>query len=198
MAYAMFVFYIVALIVFCISFGPAPLPNWMIYRSAIFFLYAAVHIFICFLHFYMGMLERINNIRADHGFGRVKLIILSIIIFGLALSGFVLLLLENKGVSSYSDNDDIVFERRHSVKEMRLTMVCLNAGCALLNIFFAINFCKMVSRANRSKGSTKWFHYLALFINIILIFLLLGMIVALFYPTEAEAYRYLQDIYFTL
>ena len=198
MAYAMFVFYIVALIVFCISFGPAPLPNWMIYRSAIFFLYAAVHIFLCLLHFYMGMLERITNIRGDHGFGRVKLIILSIIIFGLALSGFVLLLLENKGVSSYSDEDDLVFERRHSVLQMRSMMICLNAGCAILNTFFALNFCKMVSRANRSKGSTKWIHYFALFINIILIFMLLGMIVAMFYPTEIEAYRYLQDAYFAL
>ena len=132
----------------------------------------------------MGMLERISNIRGDHGFGRVKLIILSILIFGLALSGFILLLLENKGVASYSDEDDIKFDRRHSVREMRLMMICLNAGCAILNTFFTLNFCKMVSRANRSKGSTKWIHYLALFINIILIFAMLGMIIALFYPTE--------------
>ena len=187
----MFVFYVIALIVFSISFGPAPMPNWMIYRSAIFFLYAAVHIFLCLLHFYMGMLERISNIRGEHGFGRVKLIILSVIIFGLALSGFVILLLENKGVASYGDDDDLIFDRRHSVREMRLMMICLNAGCSLLNIFFTLNLCKMVSRANRSKGSTKWIHYVALFINIILVFMLLGMIVALFYPTEIQAYRYL-------
>ena len=117
-AYAMFVFYMIVFILFAVTFSSPPLPSWMIYRSALFALYGGLHIFLCLLHFYMGMFDRLsgNNVKEERGFSFRKVIILSIIMMGLAVSAFALLLVENKGVSSYDDEDDLKFERRHSVR----------------------------------------------------------------------------------
>ena len=84
----------------------------MVYRSGIFLLYGAVHTFICLLHFYMGKLDRMqgDKIRQDQGIGRAKVVIFSIIVFVLALTAFIMLLLENKGVASYDDEDDARIE----------------------------------------------------------------------------------------
>lgn len=38
------VFYTIAFILFAVTLAPPPLPSWVIYRTAIFILYAAVHI----------------------------------------------------------------------------------------------------------------------------------------------------------
>ena len=75
-------------------------------------------------------------------------------------------------------------------------MFGLNCGCILLNIFFFASLTKMLSRASRESGSTKCIHYIALGFNIVAILLLFGMIVSIFFPTQLEVYRYLQDIYF--
>ena len=114
----------------------------------------------------------------------------------LAITAFILLLLENKGVASYDDEDDLKFERRHSVSQMRNMMLSLNIGCLLLNVFFIRNLAKMVSRANREKGSAMCVHYIALVFNAIAFLLLTAMIISLYFPTRVDIYRYMQDSYF--
>ena len=197
-AYSTLAFYIIAVIIFSISFSPPPMPTWMLYRSAIFILYGAIHTFICLLHYYMGMVDRlsVHSNREKHGFSCIKTIILSVIICILAMAAFIMLLLENKGVASYDDEDDLKFERRHSVSQMRNMMLSLNIGCLLLNTFLICNLSKMVTRANREKGSTTCTHYIALVINVVAFLLLIGMIVSLYFPTQVDVYRYLQDSYF--
>ena len=163
-AFTTLAFYLITIILFSMSLGAPPMPTWMIYRSSIFLLYGSVHTFLCLLHYCMSLLDRLKGekIRSHAGFSRIKAIIFSAIIFVLALAAFILLLLENKGVSSYEDEDDAKFERRHSVKQMRNMMLSLNLGCFLLNIFFVRNLAGMVSRANRERGSTNCIHYVAL------------------------------------
>ena len=74
---------------------------------------------------------------------------------------------------------------------MRNMMLSLNLSCLLLNIFFARNLAKMVSRANRERGSTSCIHYVALAFNSVAILLLIAMIIALYFPTYVDTYRYL-------
>lgn len=120
------------------------------------------------------------------------------IVAGLSIAAFVLLLLENKGVASYDDEDDLKFERRHSVSQMRNMMLSLNLGCFVLNVFLARNLAKMVSRANREKGSANCIHTVALAFNLLALLTILAMTVTLYFPTRLEIYRYLQDSYFGL
>lgn len=116
-AYSTLAFYIIAIILFSISLSPPPLPTWMLYRSGIFLLYGAIHTFLCLLHFYMGMVDRLdsNSIRGNRGFSYIKTIIFTVIVCVLAITAFIMLLIENKGVASYDDEDDLKFDRRHSV-----------------------------------------------------------------------------------
>ena len=74
---------------------------------------------------------------------------------------------------------------------MRNMMLSLNLGCLLLNIFLPRNLAKMVSRANRERGSTGCIHYVALAFNAVALLVLTSMIVALYFPTYVHAYRYL-------
>lgn len=69
-AYTQLAFYSICIVLFAVSLGAPPLPTWMIYRSSVFVLYAATHIFLCLLHFYMGMLERLqgDKVRSHTGF----------------------------------------------------------------------------------------------------------------------------------
>ena len=90
----------------------------MIYKSGIFILYAVIHIFLCVLHYQMGIIDRINGdiIKDNRGFGKVKTIILCFVIFGVSLAAFILILLENRSVENYEDDEDLKFEKRHSVQ----------------------------------------------------------------------------------
>lgn len=65
----------------------------------------------------MGVVDRLNgnSIKENRGFGKCKTVILSVIIISLSLAAFIIILLENKSVSSYDDEDDLKFEKRHSV-----------------------------------------------------------------------------------
>ena len=165
----------------------------MIYKSGIFILYAVIHIFLCVLHYQMGIVDRLNGdtIKANRGFGKCKAMILSLLVFSMSLASFIVILVENKSVDSYDDEDDLKFERRHGVRQMRNVELCLNSACVILNFFFVRNFSKMVTRATRDKGSTQTIHYIALFISSISILIILAMIVATFFPVEIEVYRYL-------
>lgn len=65
----------------------------------------------------MGIVDRLKGdlIKENRGFGKFKTVILSVIIISLSLAAFIIILLENKSVSSYDDEDDLKFEKRHSV-----------------------------------------------------------------------------------
>ena len=54
LSYGMVVFYVMTAMIFAISLGSTAMPTWMIYRSALFMLFAAVHFFLCMMHFQMG------------------------------------------------------------------------------------------------------------------------------------------------
>ena len=58
LAYTACVVYSVSAIVFALSLSPAPSPNYMIFQAGVIFLYGAVHIFQCLLHFYMGLFDQ--------------------------------------------------------------------------------------------------------------------------------------------
>ena len=187
-AFAMTIFYIVALILFSITLGPPPLPAWMIYRTGIIFMYGFVHIFICMLHHFMGLFDRLNGeqIRESRGFSLIKTYILSFIMFIVTVVAFSLLLVENQPLSSYPDDDEeyAKFEKRHTVNQMRNMMVSINVTCLIMNGFFVHNLTKMVSRPSRAKGSTSQVHYTALVFAVISIILTIGIIIALYFPAQ--------------
>ena len=108
LAFAMTIFYFVTLILFSITLSPPPLPAWMIFRTAIILMYGFVHIFICMLHHFMGLFDRINGeqITEARGFSFLKTSILNFIMFVVTLVAFSLLLVENQPLSSYDDSDE--------------------------------------------------------------------------------------------
>ena len=69
----------------------------MYYRTALFMLYATTHIFICTLHYQMGLADRVNSEahKLSSTLSRVKTVILSLIIYAVSITAFVILLLEN-------------------------------------------------------------------------------------------------------
>ena len=150
----------------------------------------------------MGLLDRVSGdiVKTDRGFSLIKTIVLSSLIFIMAVVAFSLNLLANRGVASYdfTDEDSLKFDKRHSADQMQRMMVALNSTCILISLFLVHNLAKMVSRPARSLGSTKCLHYVVLGATGLTFLLAIGMVVALFYPVHMKVYRYLQDSYFIL
>lgn len=140
-------------IMFAITLSPPPLPAWALYRTAIFFLYGTVHIFVCLLHFFMGLQDSLSGQigNTDRGFSFRKTLLLSILIFVTSVVAFSINLVENRGVGSYdsTDEDYLKFSKRHSAEQMRRMLISLNAACLVISIFLVHNLAKMVSRPAR-------------------------------------------------
>lgn len=90
-------FFLIIAILFGLSNGALTEPLWMYYRTALFMLYATTHIFICTLHYQMGLADRVNSEahKLSSTLSRVKTVILSLIIYAVSITAFVILLLEN-------------------------------------------------------------------------------------------------------
>ncbi len=147
----------------------------------------------CFLHYLMGSVDRAKSDRQfiKASFNKIKLGILAATVFIVSIVAFSLVMVENKGVDNYTDEEDLKFERRHSVKQMRRMQIALILICTLLNVFFCRNFAMIVTNSNRSPVNKGFKHTLALVFSIICILVLLSMVVVQFFQGSMNQFQYL-------
>lgn len=157
----------------------------MLFQAGVILLYGSVHIFLCFLHYNMGLHDQQRNgekLKEKQGFGLIKSIILSLTIGATSLAAYVLLLLENKGIPTYFDNPDkedqdwLVLVKRHSTKQSWIIMLCLVIACIILQLLFARNLLLISSRPVRARGTASRVHSTAFTFSIISMILLGFMI----------------------